>query len=489
VPPLDESRERVLKKKTFPGGVHPPQAKGLTRGEAVVEAKLPERVVIPLGQSLGAPATPIVKVGEGVKTGQKIGEAGGFVSVPVHASISGKVTAIARFPHPTGGEGAAIVIEGDGADELHPSVLPRADASSLDGDAIREIVREAGIVGLGGATFPTHVKLSPPDSKPIDTVILNGAECEPWLTADHRLMVERAPEIMSGLVLFMRALDCGRGFVGIESNKPDAIEAMRAAVPEGAPIDVGTLQVKYPQGAEKQLIDALTGRRVPSGGLPMDVGVVVQNVGTALAVHEACSLGRPLIARVTTITGTPVARPANYLARVGTLVSALLEESGGVTEDVGKIVVGGPMMGITQFTADVPVVKGTSGVLFLAPGEVDARPPDPCLRCGHCVDVCPMNLVPTYIEKLVAADRVDDAVEVGLLDCMECGSCSYVCPSKRRLVHYFKYGKYEAARRRKVAVEKGQKEKSEETDAPDAGPAAEETTGTDPGGATADPGS
>jgi electron transport complex protein RnfC len=412
-------------------------------------------VVIPLRQSLGAPAEPCVKIGDEVRVGQKIGEAAGFVSVPVHASISGKVAAVGRFPHPVGGEQQAIVIEGDGEDAWHESVGARDNVEALSADEIKAIVREAGIVGLGGAAFPTHVKLAPPESKPIDTAILNGAECEPWLTADHRLMLERPGEILRGFRLIMRALGCDRGFVGIEANKPDAVDAMTAAVPDGSGIEVLALEVKYPQGAEKQLIDAILRRRVPAGGLPMDVGVVVQNVGTSLAVLEACGEGAPLTRRVVTLTGTPVARPKNFLARIGTLVSTLLEDAGGCTSDVAKVISGGPMMGVAQSTLDVPVIKGMSGMLFLGPDEVDVQPPEPCLRCAHCVAACPMKLVPTTIEKFVEADRIDNAVEIGLLDCIECGSCAYVCPSKRRLVHNFKFGKYIANERKKAAAAKG----------------------------------
>lgn len=414
-------------------------------------------MVVPLRQSLGAPAEPCVKIGDAVLVGQRIGEANGFVSVPVHAPISGKVTAIGRFPHPLGSEQPAIVIEGDGTDEWHDSARPAGDADSLSPDDIRRIVRDAGVVGLGGAAFPTHVKLSPPESKPIDTVVLNGAECEPWLTADHRLMLERPSEVLQGLILIMRALGCKKGIVGIEANKMDAVASMKGAVPAGAAIEVAALEVKYPQGAEKQLIDALTGRAVPSGGLPMDVGVVVQNAGTSFAVREACHLGRPLVRRVLTLTGSPLVRPANYLARIGTLVSSLVEQSGGTKREVAKVVAGGPMMGVAQGTLDVPVVKGMSGVLLFAPGESDVRAPEPCLRCGRCVDTCPMRLVPTHIEKLVAAGRIDDAIAAGLLDCMECGACGYVCPSKRPLVHSFKLGKYIGAERRKAAVFAGEK--------------------------------
>ena len=399
-------------------------------------------------------------MGDEVKVGTVIGEAAGFVSVPVHSSISGKVTAVGRFPHPLGGEHQAIVIEGDGEDSWDESVVARDNVDSLESRELVDIIRDAGIVGLGGAAFPTHVKLSPPDSKPIDTVILNGAACEPWLTADHRLMLERPADVMRGFQLIMRALVCERGFVGIESNKPDAVEAMKAAVPSDSGIRVVMLQVKYPQGAEKQLIDSILRRKVPAGGLPMDVGVVVQNVGTALAVYEACHKGIPLVRRVVTVTGNPVESPSNFRPRIGTMVASLVEQAGGLSDDVSKAVSGGPMMGMAQFTLDVPVIKGMSGVLFLGPGEIDTKPPDPCIRCGHCVHSCPMKLLPTTIEKFVMVEAIDKAVEIGLNDCIECGSCAYVCPSRRRLVHQFKYGKYLATELRKKAAERSEKEKA-----------------------------
>ena len=441
-----------MRLRTFVGGAHPPTHKDLTKDLAIVEAAPPPRVVVALAQSLGAPAVPCVKVGDEVLAGQKVAEADGFVSVPVHAPVSGKVTGIGRFPHPLGSERPAIVIESDGRDRWADPLRAPGDSSSLSPEDIRRTAREAGLAGLGGAAFPTHVKLSPPESKPIDTAILNGAECEPWLTADHRLMLEKPAEVLLGFSLVMRALGCERGLVGVEANKMDAVQALRGAVPSGAHIEIVPLEVKYPQGAEKQLIDALTGRRVPSGGLPMDVGIVVQNVGTSFAVYEACHLGRPLVSRVLTLTGRPLAGPANYRARIGTLVSALVEQSGGLKGQVSKVVSGGPMMGIAQATLDVPVVKGMSGVLFLAPGEIERRPPSPCLRCGQCVDTCPMRLVPTQLEKLVAAGRLDEAVEIGLHDCMECGSCGFVCPSRRPLVHSFKLGKYLVAEKKRAAA-------------------------------------
>ncbi len=447
--------------------MHPPTSKALTKDVAISEASLPQRVIIPLRQSLGAPATACVSVGDDVKVGQKIGEPGGFVSVPVHASISGKVAAIGRFPHPAGGEDTAIVIEGDGADTWDETIRERSDIASMTPGEIREAVKAAGLVGLGGAAFPTHVKLSPPEAKPIDVIILNGAECEPWLTADHRVMLEEPAGVLEGLLLIMKAVGASRGIVGIESNKPDAVKVMREAakamrkrLPDGVAIDVVPVQVKYPQGAEKQLIDSILRRKVPAGGLPMDVGVVVQNVGTSLAVYEACRFGRPLVKRVMTLTGTPIVEPANFMARIGTLLTELVDQAGGIRGDIGKVISGGPMMGIAQFTLDIPVVKGMSGVLFFAPDQVDDRQPEPCLRCGACVHVCPMKLVPVTVEKLVMNEKISMAVDMGLNDCIECGSCAYVCPSKRQLVHYFKFGKYLAAQARKQDADREAARKS-----------------------------
>jgi electron transport complex protein RnfC len=444
----------MFAKKTFQGGSHPPTRKRATQTSLIAQIPAPSRVIIPLSQHTGAPAEPLVAVGDEVSTGQKIGEAQGYISVPVHASIGGKVTAIAPRRHPLGGELPAVIIESDG-DQPSAGFFPTPGWSPpSDPRAMIEAVREAGIVGLGGAAFPTHVKLSPPENKSIDTCILNGAECEPYLTADHRLMVEHGDEIVAGLKLILKILNCRRGVIGIEANKPDALAAMRERIRGEDGLTVIPLQVKYPQGAEKQLIWALTRREVPSGGLPMDVGCVVQNVGTAKAIHEAVSQGKPLIERVVTVTGPLIGEPRNVLVPIGTLFREIIAFCGGITGQPGKLIMGGPMMGLAQPSDEVPVIKGTSGILALGPDQAVIPESQTCIGCARCVDTCPMKLVPTQLARLIEHDRYAEAEAQGVLDCMECGSCSYVCPSKINLVHLFKFCKskvFEERRKKKDA--------------------------------------
>ena len=430
-----------MAKKTFPGGSHPPTSKAPTQASMILDMPLPEKVIIPLSQHTGAPAEPIVSVEDEVKAGQKIGEAQGYVSVPVHASISGKVTAIEPHLHPLGGELPAIVIEGDGQDNWAERPPGAEIGPQSDTKLLLEAIREAGMVGLGGAAFPTHVKLAPPEGKLIDTFILNGAECEPYLTADHRLMVEKTDQIINGANLIFKILGCKRGFIGIEANKPDALATMRERVRNEPNFDVVTLQVKYPQGAEKQLIFAIAKREVPSGGLPLDVGCVVQNVGTAKAVNDAIVDGKPLVERVVTVTGPIVNEPQNLMVRIGTPFSALLKRCGGTSQEPGKLIMGGPMMGLAQASAEVPVIKGTSGLLVLPADQALIPEPQACIACARCVDTCPMKLVPTELAKLIQQARYKEAENLGVLDCMECGTCSYVCPSKINLVHLFKFAK------------------------------------------------
>lgn len=429
------------RKKTFPGGGHPAPNKGRTQVSMILDMPLPQRVVIPLHQHTGAPAEPIVAVGDQVKTGQKIGEAQGYISVPVHASISGTVTAIEPHLHPLGGRLPAVIIEGDGLDTWVEQPTFDKQKSPSDPKTVVETIREAGIVGLGGAAFPTHVKLSPPEDKSIDTFILNGAECEPYLTADHRLMVENSDQIVAGAKIILQILGCRRGFIGIETNKPDALAAMREQVREEPNLEVVTLQVKYPQGAEKQLIWAITKREVPSGGLPLDVGCVVQNVGTAKAIYDAVVGGKPLVERVVTVTGPIVREPQNLRVRIGTPFSDLIQHCRGTTEQPGKLIMGGPMMGLAQVSDQAPVIKGTSGVLVLPPGQSVIPEAQTCISCARCVDTCPMKLVPTELGKLIQRSRFQEAEKLGVLDCMECGICSYICPSKINLVHLFKFAK------------------------------------------------
>jgi electron transport complex protein RnfC len=435
--------------RTFTGGVHPHEGKQATQSQPISEIPAPELVIIPLSQHTGAPSRPLVKKGDEVRVGTKIAEADGFISVPAHSSVSGKVKEIADYPHPLGRRMPAVAIENDGKDEWIDTSTCK-DLTDAAPQAVRDAVKEAGIVGLGGAAFPTHVKLSPPEGKDIDTVILNGAECEPYLTADHRLMLEYPEEILAGFEVIRKVVGSGRAFIGIERNKPDAIRLFNEKVLGWEGMEVSPLKVKYPQGAEKQLIKAITGREVPCGGLPMDVGCLVQNVGTALAIFEALKLGRPLVSRVLTLSGSAAKNPGNFKVRIGTPFSHVIEYAGGVAQDCKKLIMGGPMMGIAQHNDQVPVVKGTSGILLLSETEVLRDEPGPCIRCGRCVDHCPMRLVPNEIARSIEKGNLEVAEEYGVFDCMECGVCAFVCPSKIRHVHLMKQGKAEIlARRRK----------------------------------------
>ncbi len=426
---------------TFKGGIHPPDKKELSANKPITEAKSPQRVVIPLSQHLGAPCKPIVSIGQGVKKGELIGEPGGFVSAPVHSSLSGKIIAIGEFPNAMGKMVNSIVIENDGKEEW-TAIKDNPDYIKLPSDELKEKIKAAGIVGMGGAAFPTLVKLSPPKEKPIDIVIINGAECEPYLTADYRLMIEKPNEIIEGLKILMKVLGVSKGFVGIENNKPDAIEKMKAAVKDEPNIKVCALEVKYPQGAEKMLIKALANREVPARGLPMDVGVVVQNVGTALAVYEAARYGKPLIERVVTVTGEGIKDTANMMVKIGTMVSELIEQCGGFKDGVGKVVSGGPMMGFAISSLDVPVTKGTSGILVIPEeGVIHAEDFGPCIRCGRCIDICPMGLMPSMLSIFSEKGHYEDAKEYNLFDCFECGSCAFVCPSKRPIVQLVRLAK------------------------------------------------
>ena len=426
---------------TFKGGVHPPEKKELSREASLSPLAPPKTVVIPLSQHIGAPCNATVEIGQEVKIGEVVGSADAFVSAPVHTSVSGKVVAIGEFPNPMGRMISSVVIENDGQEEWVE--LKGADPTDLSPDEIKERIRAAGIVGMGGAAFPTTVKLSPPKEKPIDSVILNGAECEPYLNADYRLMVERPAEVLEGLKIIMRALGVEKGYIGIESNKPQAFEILTSAATQYPDVEVHMLEVKYPQGAEKMLIKAITGREVPpKGGLPMDVGCVVQNIGTACAIRDAVKLGRPLVERVVTVTGGGIREPKNLSVRVGTMVSELVEACGGLTEDAVKVISGGPMMGFALSTLEVPVTKGTSGILVMT--EEEAPHTDKylnCIRCGRCIDACPMGLMPQMLSILSEAGQYEECKEYNLWDCFECGSCAFVCPSKRPIVQFVKLAK------------------------------------------------
>ncbi|MBW6510154.1 MAG: electron transport complex subunit RsxC [Desulfuromonadales bacterium] len=417
---------------TFPGGIHPPDNKATTAAKAIVACPLPEELIVPMLQHIGAPAECCVTVGQHVAKGELIGTAVGPVSVPIHAPTSGEVSAIEPRLHPVGRYLPAVVIRPDGSDRWHDD-LQGSDPNCLNPDELRQLLQQAGIVGLGGATFPTHIKLSPPPDRSIDTLIINGAECEPYLTGDHRLMLEEGPNIVDGILILRRILGVKRVIFGIENNKPDAIAAM-SKLCAASPIKVQPLPVKYPQGAEKQLIEALTGRQVPSGKLPMDCGAIVQNVGTAAAVSAAIRQGRPLVERITTVTGPGIRTPQNLRVAIGTPLSHLIEQCGGLSDEPGKIILGGPMMGNAQMSLAVPVIRGTSGLLVLRRQDVSLAKPGPCIRCGRCVSVCPIHLQPTVIALCARLGLVEMADTYNALDCIECGCCTYNCPATLPLV-------------------------------------------------------
>ncbi len=426
-----------MKLNTFKGGVHPPDKKELSKEAGITVFPVPETVSVPVGQHIGAPSQPCVEKGDRVLMGQMIAEAGGFVSVPQHSPVSGTVKAIEKKPHIFGTPILNIIIENDGQDEKADGWGTERNVEDLEPQEIREIIHDAGIVGMGGATFPTHVKLSPPKDITIDALILNGAECEPYLTCDYRMMLEKTEGILKGCEILMKSVSCGHGYIGVETNKPECAD-MFTEKNTNSKISVEMCKVKYPQGAEKQLIYAILRRKVPAGGLPMAVGALVQNVGTAYAVYEAVTQSIPLIQRVVTVTGEGVRNPGNFLVRIGTPIQDLLDHCG-LTEQANKIILGGPMMGLAQKTAELPVIKGTSGVLVLE--NQKKRTSGPCIRCGSCVDVCPMNLVPSEISVRVEAQAEELYESAYALDCIECGSCSFVCPSKRPIVHQVKLAK------------------------------------------------
>lgn len=433
--------------KTFRiGGVHPAENK-LTADKPIRDAMLPKQAVFSMFQHIGAPAKPVVKKGDKVKVGTLLAEAGGFVSAPVHSSVSGTVSKVDSVLDASGTRRAAIYVDVEG-DEWEESVdrsgqlVRLSDRPELDSKTIIEKIKNAGIVGMGGATFPCHVKLSPPPGCKAECVIINAVECEPYLTADHRLMLEHADEILVGVSLIMKAVGVSRGYIGIENNKPDAIKLMTEKSQAYPEIEVVPLQVKYPQGGEKQLIDAVIGRQVPAPpAIPINVGAVVQNVGTAFAIYEAVMHNKPLIDRIITVTGKSVSNPGNLRARLGTPMQQLMDECGGLPADTGKIIGGGPMMGKALLSLDVPMTKGSSGLLIMNSKEARRSALQPCIRCAKCVSACPMGLEPYLLATLSTHAEWERAEANDVVSCIECGSCQFTCPSCRPLLDNIRVGK------------------------------------------------
>jgi len=416
-----------------------------TQDRAIEKLPLPKRVYIPLSQHLGKACSPKVSAGDAVFTGQKIAAVDAHVYAPIHSSVSGKVSAIQEWPHPVLGRAKAIVIDSDGSDSCQLSAVSRQpeEIKKLNAEQIRNIVFEAGIVGMGGASFPTHIKLNPPH--PVDTLIINGSECEPYLTADYRLMVERTNEILLGVELAVKCLGVKNVYIAIEDNKPVAVKLFQSAL-RATPYAVRVLKSCYPQGGEKQLIKNVLGKEVPSGKLPFDIGVVVHNVATIFAIYEAVCKGKPLYERVVTVTGSCVSSPKNILARIGTPIKELIDFCAPLKEEAAKIIIGGPMMGIAQYTDEVPVIKSTTGIILLNQEEAGDLEEDFCIRCGACVRECPAGLMPCLINLASEKELWSQTKAYGAMDCIECGLCSYVCPANRRLVQSIKRAKLEVAR-------------------------------------------
>ncbi len=425
------------------GGIHPKENK-LSAGVKIVPAPLPKEVIIPLGMHIGAPATACVAKGDEVKVGTLIAKSSGFVSANIYSSVAGKVTKIDSVFDASGYKKPAIIISVAEEDVWEESIDRSPELvreCALDAKAIIDKINEAGIVGLGGATFPTHVKLSLPPGSKAEVLIINAVECEPYLTSDHQLMLEHGEEILVGCTILMKALSVDKCIIGVENNKPDAIKHLSGLCAQYKGIEVMPLKVQYPQGGEKQLIDAVLSKQVKSGALPISTGAVVQNVGTIYVVYEAIQKNKPLIERVVTVTGKSLDKPANYLARIGTPLKTLIEASGGIPENTGKIIGGGPMMGKALLSADLPVTKGTSGILLISQEESVRKPMRACIRCAKCVNVCPMGLNPTFLMVDTQQQDWERAERGHIVDCIECGSCSFTCPSNRPLLDFIRMGK------------------------------------------------
>lgn len=427
--------------KSFRGGVHPNDYKSYTANVHIEKVPVSKKVIIPVSQHIGAPGVPIVNIGDRVKKGQLIAKAEAPITSYVHASTSGKITDIAVYPSSYRDKSLAIVIESDGLDQWMPGLPLNRDWEKMKVEEIQGIIKEAGIVGMGGANFPTHFKLSYGPEKKIDTVILNGSECEPYLTSDYRLMIEETEKVVTGFRIALKCLNVKRGIVGVEDNKPEAIKVLTEAF-KGTGVEVVALPTKYPQGAERMLIKVLTGREIPAGKRHSDIGVVGLNVSTIVAVANAVVNGIPAIERVTTVTGDAIKEPKNLLVKIGTSFKDVIDYCGGYSKTPKKIINGGPMMGYAQDSLEIPVVKGVAGILVLSKDAVRHDEKSACIRCGRCVKACPIGLVPSMLSILSERDRHEEAREsYGLMNCIECGSCAYVCPSKRNIVQNIRYSK------------------------------------------------
>ncbi len=442
----------MMKLFRFRGGVHPEGHKEATTHKSIQVMPMPKRLYVPVQQHIGAPAEPEVSVGDKVLKGQLLAHSQGAVSAPIHAPTSGTVVEIGEYPapHPSGLAVRTVVIETDGEDKWIDNPVVPLDPSKLSPDEVAVRVGAAGVVGMGGATFPSAIKLKLGKRNKIETLLMNGGECEPYLTCDDRLMQERAADIVEGTRIILRAIQAERAHLVVEDNKPDAIAALQKACGPSADITVVVVPSRYPMGSEKHMIQAVTGKEVPAGGLGADVGVLVHNMGTAYAVCQAVKHGRPLISRVVTVGGGALSEPQNVEVPIGARLSDVVEFCGGLTEDAARVIMGGPMMGQVMPHLDVPVVKGTSGIIALTQAEVNNRETMPCIRCGSCVNACPCGLLPLQMAAQARAGNLDNVVDLGLLDCVACGCCSYVCPSHIPLVQYFNYAKGELTARQQA---------------------------------------
>jgi len=442
-----------MKKFSFKGGIHPDDNKKTTNSKPISSISAPQFMYYPLNQHIGAPLKPLVKIGDAVKMHQKIADSDAYLCAPLHSSVSGYVIDIGMYPHPSGIKTETIVIENDGCDSPAPPLNTKS-LDELSSEEIIKIVREAGIVGMGGASFPTHVKLSPPSDKKIDYVIVNGAECEPYITSDHRVMLESPLDVLFGLKAVMKVFSLNKAYIAVEDNKLDAIKLLKENAAKFNGIDIITLKKKYPQGSEKHLIYSVTKRRVPSGKLPLDVGCVVLNIDTIVSITQAIKDGIPLIRRIVTVAGSSINTPSNYSVRLGTPFDEIITASGGMKEDCAKIIMGGPMMGIALESVNFSVLKNTSALLFFNNIEAHLSEESPCIRCAKCVSVCPMNLLPLNLYNYSIRKDTEKCIDFNILDCIECGSCSYVCPAKRHIVQAIRTGKILVKREKEKSNER-----------------------------------